>query len=199
VNEASPGPASIAALRDAVLKGREPPPVPAIARLAAYWWLVVATVCIGSFMGLIALNEAHAWGPTSPALLGCALAAVILMVAFMRSERRTAVPLVDLALFRRGAFTAGNIAGLMSYAALFGIFFLMPFVFARVYGDSALAAGLRLSIVPTPPESRRDSRGRRVKTPRALEVPRPTVPPFIILLFAYSEGEQTAHIVIFDV
>ena len=39
-------------------------------------------------------------------------------------------------------------AGLLSYAALFGLFFLMPFVFVRAYGDSALAAGLRLSIVP---------------------------------------------------
>ena len=36
----------------------------------------------------------------------------------------------------------------MSYAALFGIFFLMPFIFVRVYRDSILAAGLRLSIVP---------------------------------------------------
>jgi EmrB/QacA subfamily drug resistance transporter len=338
VNEASPHPASIAALRDAVVKGREPPPLPAIARLVAYWWLVVATVSIGSFMGqvdssiaqmllptlerefgarlsivswvavayllamaaflpifgrladivgrkllytagfllfvlgsalcgfapdlpvLIAcrvlqaigaallssnsvaiivmtagperrgralgiqsaaqavglgagpaigglvmdtlgwqwvfwinvpvglagaaigwfvipqtkelppdhrfdwrgallivptltavmtvLNQAHAWGPTSTALLGCALAAVILMIAFVRVEARAAVPLIDLGLFRRSAFATGNIAGLMSYAALFGVFFLMPFVFVRVYGDSALAAGLRLSIVP---------------------------------------------------
>jgi MFS family permease len=36
----------------------------------------------------------------------------------------------------------------MSYAALFGLMFLMPFMFVRVYGDSALAAGLRLSVVP---------------------------------------------------
>ena len=36
----------------------------------------------------------------------------------------------------------------MSYAALFGIMFLMPFIFVRVYEDTALAAGLRLSILP---------------------------------------------------
>jgi MFS family permease len=36
----------------------------------------------------------------------------------------------------------------MSYAMLFGVFFLIPFVLVRVYQDSALAAGLRLSIVP---------------------------------------------------
>jgi hypothetical protein len=31
---------------------------------------------------------------------------------------------------------------------LFGLMFLMHFIFVRAYGDSALAAGLRLSIVP---------------------------------------------------
>jgi MFS family permease len=51
-------------------------------------------------------------------------------------------------LFRSAAFSAGNAAGLLAYAALFGLFFLMPFVFMRVYQDSILAAGLRLSIVP---------------------------------------------------
>lgn len=42
----------------------------------------------------------------------------------------------------------GNVAGLTSYAALFGLMFLMPFIFVRAYGESALSAGLRLSIVP---------------------------------------------------
>ena len=31
------GPASIAALRDAVQKGREPPPAEIVARLPSYW------------------------------------------------------------------------------------------------------------------------------------------------------------------
>jgi predicted MFS family arabinose efflux permease len=97
---------------------------------------------------MMVLNEAHAWGVTSPALVGCALLAVILLTLFVRTERRAAAPLVDLALFRQSAFSIGNVASFMSYAALFGIFFLMPFVFVRVYQDSALAAGLRLSIVP---------------------------------------------------
>ena len=47
------GPASIAALRDAVLKGREPPPAEIVARLPGYRWYVVATVCIGAFMGQV--------------------------------------------------------------------------------------------------------------------------------------------------
>jgi nitrate/nitrite transporter NarK len=85
---------------------------------------------------------------TSPLLLGCALAGVVLLTLFVRCEKRAPFPLVDLTLFRQSAFTAGNIAGLMGFAALFGLFFLMPFVFVRAYGDSAFAAGLRLTIVP---------------------------------------------------
>jgi MFS family permease len=46
-------PASLAALRDAVLRGHEPPPAPAVARLPGYRWCVVATVCIGAFMGQV--------------------------------------------------------------------------------------------------------------------------------------------------
>src|SRR5690554_2500094 len=49
----SPGPASLAALRDALLKGREPPPAKSMARRASYRWFVVGTVCIGAFMGQV--------------------------------------------------------------------------------------------------------------------------------------------------
>jgi nitrate/nitrite transporter NarK len=76
------------------------------------------------------------------------LAAVILLVLFIRCERGAPAPLIDLALFRRRAFAVGNLAGLLSYAGLFGLFFLMPFVFVRAYHDSILTAGLRLCIVP---------------------------------------------------
>jgi EmrB/QacA subfamily drug resistance transporter len=94
------------------------------------------------------LNEGHAWGGTSPLFLGVAILAVILVTLFIRCERRADSPLVDLELFRRRAFAGGNLAGVLAYAALFGLFFLMPFIFVRAYGDSIFAAGLRLCIVP---------------------------------------------------
>jgi len=97
---------------------------------------------------LAVLNEAYAWGPASPALLGLAFMAVILLTLFVRSERSAASPLISIELFRRPAFAGGTIAGLLSYAALFGLFFLMPFIFVRAYEDSIFAAGLRLCIVP---------------------------------------------------
>src|SRR5256884_1394494 len=53
MDDAAAGPASLAALRDAVRNGREPPPARTVARLASYRWCVVGTVCIGAFMGQV--------------------------------------------------------------------------------------------------------------------------------------------------
>jgi MFS family permease len=53
VDEGEHGPVSIAALREAVLRGREPRPAQIVARLPGYRWCVVATVCIGAFMGQV--------------------------------------------------------------------------------------------------------------------------------------------------
>ena len=94
------------------------------------------------------VNQGHEWGPTSPALLVCAATAVVLLPLFARHERRRQAPLLDLQLFRRYTFWAGNLAGLLSYAMLFGMFFLMPFVFERAYHEGSLAAGLRLATIP---------------------------------------------------
>jgi EmrB/QacA subfamily drug resistance transporter len=94
------------------------------------------------------LNEGHAWGFTSPALIGCLLFGILFLVLFVRAERRASAPLLDLHLLTKRAFLLGNAANFLSYAVLFGVFFLIPFVLVRIYDDSALAAGLRLSILP---------------------------------------------------
>jgi EmrB/QacA subfamily drug resistance transporter len=95
-----------------------------------------------------ALNEGYAWGPSSPALIGCVALAIVALLLFARVERRAKAPLIDLGLLRKRAFLTGNVANFLSYATLFGLFFLIPFALVRVYQDSAVAAGLRLSIVP---------------------------------------------------
>jgi EmrB/QacA subfamily drug resistance transporter len=94
------------------------------------------------------LNEGYAWGFTSPALIGCLLFGVVFLALFVRAERRAAAPLLDLHLLRKAAFLLGNAANFLSYAVLFGVFFLIPFILVRIYHDSELAAGLRLSILP---------------------------------------------------
>ena len=101
---------------------------------------------LAAFIALI--NEAHVWGVTSPLFLGGGLVTVVFMFLFLCQERGNAEPLINFSLFRINAFWAGNVAALMSYANLFGLFFLMPFVFIRIYHDNVLIAGVRLAIVP---------------------------------------------------
>jgi EmrB/QacA subfamily drug resistance transporter len=97
---------------------------------------------------LLTITESHAWGPTSPAIIASALAAAILLLMFIRQERRTPAPLVDLKLFRIIPFAGGILAIVLSYAMLYGMFFLMSFALVRGYHASPLAAGLRLAIIP---------------------------------------------------
>lgn len=97
---------------------------------------------------LLAISEAAHWGLTSPAFVGTLSLGMVLLVTFVYRELVGEDPLIHPDLFKNRAFSAGNIAGFCSYAMLFGVFFVLPFVFERIYHDSALTAGLRLTIVP---------------------------------------------------
>ncbi len=97
---------------------------------------------------LLAVNPAGHAPIGSPLLLGPIVAGLALMIGFVYRQLRDRSPLIDPALFRSAVFVAGNIAGLLSYAILFGAFFVMPFVLERVYGCSPLTAGLRLTAIP---------------------------------------------------
>ena len=54
-------------------------------------------------MLLMLISLSHAWGPTSPAIIGSAVAAAFLLWTFIRQERRAPAPLIDLdrSVFRR--------------------------------------------------------------------------------------------------
>ncbi len=97
---------------------------------------------------VVILSELYAWGPGSPALLGCIAGAVILLAVFVWWERRTKAPLIDLQLFRTWVFSGGLIAVSLSFALLYAMFFLMSFAFVRGFHDAPIAAGLRLAIIP---------------------------------------------------
>ena len=94
------------------------------------------------------LNEGYAWGPTSPSFIACVAFAILFLFLFYRAERLAESPLLDLKLLGLKPFLIGNLANFLCYGCLFGVFFLIPFVLVRVYQDSELAAGLRLSILP---------------------------------------------------
>ena len=67
---------SIAAVRDALLHGREPPPAAAVAELPSYRWLVVGVVSIGAFMGQVDASIAQLLLPSLERAFGTSLSSV---------------------------------------------------------------------------------------------------------------------------
>jgi EmrB/QacA subfamily drug resistance transporter len=122
-----------------------PPPGPARER---FDWAGAALFGPAVAAGLLVLTEGNAWGWTSPRLVGLVAVAVTLLGAFLLAERRAPAPLVDLGLFRDRVFSTGIVAGLLSYAVLFGSLFLLPFYFQRFLGFAPDEAGLALSPIP---------------------------------------------------
>jgi hypothetical protein len=70
MDNAAPGPASLAAVRDAVRNGREPPPARTVARL------VVGTGCVGAFMGQVDSSIAQMLLPRLEVEFGARLSTV---------------------------------------------------------------------------------------------------------------------------
>lgn len=70
-----------------------------------------------------------------------ALIGLVVLVAFVLQERRTAHPLVPLSMFGHPVFSAANLVTLMVYAALGGTFFLFVLQLQVVAGYSPLQAG----------------------------------------------------------
>jgi predicted MFS family arabinose efflux permease len=95
---------------------------------------------------LVALLLTLTLGPTlgwlAPTTLVGVLAAALLLALFVALERRTAAPMLDLALFRRAEFALGALAALVAFMGIAAIRFLVPFFLQNVRGYSAATVGL---------------------------------------------------------
>jgi len=88
-------------------------------------------------------------GQVPAGILGLLAGCVVLGVAFVLWERRSKAPLVDLRLFRRGAFSVGVSSGLLAYLVMFGSLYLVTYYLR--YGPAQLssaAIGLQLTVMP---------------------------------------------------
>jgi EmrB/QacA subfamily drug resistance transporter len=128
------GPAALIALRyipesrDEELRGRPD-------------WLGAALVSAGLAGVVYALVEAGGRGLDDPLVAGAGVLGVILLIAFVFTERRVRRPLVRFDLFRSRQFTGANLATLANYFALGGMFFFLSLELQTVVGYSALEAG----------------------------------------------------------
>ena len=100
----------------------------------------------GMAIGVLGLQQASAWGWSSPATWACLIVGVLLIVAFIRWELRVEQPLVPMRLFADRGFAVDN-----AVLFLLSICFVPLFFFASLYaqialGDSASNAGLILFV-----------------------------------------------------
>jgi len=103
---------------------------------------------LGLFALLIALNQGHSWGWTSPAVLGVAAFSVAVLFAFVRRERRIPHPMLDLRLFSRRAFSSATVSAILNYVCVYGIVFLVPFYLIQGRGLKTGEAGVLLTAQP---------------------------------------------------
>jgi len=104
-----------------------------------------AALAVVGLTGLTyALIEGPASGWTSPPILGMALVAVVSLAAFVRTEQRSAAPMLPLGIFRERQFSAANAVTFVVYGALGGGLFLLPVELQVADGYSPTASGLSL-------------------------------------------------------
>lgn len=97
---------------------------------------------------LLGLNQGHAWGWSSPAVLGLLGAAALLLALFVRLELRTPAPMLDLRLFRNRVFSGCVASAVLNYLTIYSLLFLLPFYLLRGRGLSPSQAGLLLTAQP---------------------------------------------------
>ncbi|MEU6536611.1 MFS transporter [Streptomyces sp. NPDC047000] len=69
---------------------------------------------------------------------GLFAATLVLLAVFAAVERRTATPMIDLALFRSPRFLASSVGGLFTGLAVIGLFSFLPALLQQVLGMSAM-------------------------------------------------------------
>ncbi len=111
-------------------------------------WLGAVLIGPAVAFVLLGLSYGNSWGWTSPGFALTVVLACFCLVTFWIAESRSASPLIDPALLRVRSFSLGLLAGLLSYAVLFGTLFLMPFYLERILGQTAAQTGLLLTPIP---------------------------------------------------
>jgi EmrB/QacA subfamily drug resistance transporter len=81
----------------------------------------------------------HGWG--SPEIVGLFVGAAVLLAAFIRLELRQRLPMLDLGLFKIGAFAGANIVAMLVSLGMFGVFFFISLYVQNVLGYSPTKAG----------------------------------------------------------
>ena len=100
--------------------------------------LSIATIGLACYT--LTSGVEHGW--LSPATWGSAVGAGLALAAFLRRERRTPSPMLDLTVFRGGTVRGAALAQLGTSIAMAGVMFGLILHFQYAYGWSPVRAGL---------------------------------------------------------
>ncbi|XBB65827.1 MFS transporter [Nocardioides sp. WV_118_6] len=101
---------------------------------------VLSIAAIGFACYALTSGVEHGW--VSVVTLGSVAAAVLALVAFVRHERRTAAPMLDLGVFSDGTVRGAALAQVGTSIAMAGVMFGLILHFQYAYGWSPVRAGL---------------------------------------------------------
>jgi len=101
---------------------------------------LLSTATIGLACYTLTSGIQHGW--LSLATTGSALGAALALVAFVRHERRTPQPMLDLEVFRNGTVRGAALAQVGTSIAMAAVMFSMVLHFQYAYGWSPVRAGL---------------------------------------------------------
>lgn len=108
--------------------------------------LGVALVTAGLFAITWAIIRTNTLGWASSEVAGTLMAGAVLLSTFVLWERRTAHPMLSLAMFRRPRVSAANGISFCLFAGLFGALFLMSQFLQTAQGATPLQAGCELLV-----------------------------------------------------
>jgi EmrB/QacA subfamily drug resistance transporter len=93
---------------------------------------------------VFALIESGSRGWGSTLVVGCLIASVVLIIAFVVVERQRSRPMLDLSLFGRPAFDGASIVAFSLSGSIFAMFLYLTLYLQDILGLSPLGSGLRL-------------------------------------------------------
>lgn len=101
---------------------------------------ILSIATIGFACYFLTSGVEHGW--LSPPTIASAVGAILALVAFIRHERRTTSPMLDLGLFSMGTVRGAAIAQVGTSIAMAGVIFGLILHFQYAYGWSPVRAGL---------------------------------------------------------
>jgi EmrB/QacA subfamily drug resistance transporter len=104
-----------------------------------------AVLATGAALGLVwGLVRGNVSGWTSPEVLVALIGGILLGVAFVAWEARTAAPMLPTRFFANRTFSTANAGNFALYASVYGILFVLAQFFQDAQAQGPFAAGVRM-------------------------------------------------------